>query len=618
MPLKQLIVLPLLAVTLTQAQTWAPDTSSARADSLFLRVVIPEEDTVQPAPSRFRIAACTIPAAKAFINDREVKVYPSGAFVGLLNVAVGANPLRLKVMSASGDSLWRDFVLIRPQPPQTSSRDTLEIDSIMMEPPRDVWLGEGDVLEVQFKGSPGYEASFSIDGVESGIPMRELPPSEASGLNGVYVGRYVVRSQDEAQNAEIEFRLKKSFWSKEYAKARGTITVKPGQFPRVAEITAKEAFLNVGLGTDRLGGAKFGFLPASVRLLVNGQVGRQYRVALCEGLTAWLPTNFTTLLPPETPLPKSLTGSISVSGNDTTDAVTVNLNQRLPYLTDLTVNPLALIVDVFGATSNTNWITQQPSTHGIQSVSWDQIGEDHYRLTIALNYVQPWGYSIGYSAGSNLMIRLRRPPVVANPDSALQGMLIAVDAGHGGDNLGALGSTGVEERSVNLALAYYLKQSLEARGASVVLTRSDTNNVSMSDRAQIAVNSGAKILVSIHCNSIGYTSDPEQTMGTGTFYRYVAFQPLANLVFDRVVETGLYPFGVTGSFNFSLNAPTQMPNVLVETAFLSNPEDEMRLLNDGFRREVAEKIATGVQQFVRQYGLSAPLGGDAATPSPAH
>jgi N-acetylmuramoyl-L-alanine amidase len=605
--LKSLIVLSLVAFSLSFSQTSAPDTTVVRADSLFLRVVIPEEDTVQRVPGRFRIAACTTPTAKAYINDREVKVYASGAFVGLLKINVGENPLRLKVVSPAGDSLWRDFVLIRPQPPQTSSHDTLQIDSIMMEPPRDVWLNEGDVLEVQFKGSPGYEASFSIDGVESGIPMRELPPSEASGFKGVYAGRYVVRSQDEAQNAEIEFRLKKSFWSKEYAKARGTVTITPGQLPRVAEIKEDQAFLNVGLGSDRLGGAKYGYLPAGVRVLVTGQVGRQYRVQLCEDMTAWLPAFFATLLPPETALPKSLTGSISVAGDDSADVVTVNLSQRLPYLSDLTVNPTALLVDVFGATSNTNWITQQPTARGIQSVSWDQIGEDHYRLTIALNYAQAWGYDIGYNSNSNLVIRLRRPPVVANPDSALKGMTIAVDAGHGGDNLGALGSTGVLERDVNLSLAYYLKHALEARGASVVLTRVDSNNVSMSDRAQIAVNSGAQLLVSIHCNSIGYTTDPESTKGTGTFYRYLGFQPLANIVFDRVIETGLYPFGVTGSFNFYLNSPTQMPNVLVETAFLSNPEDEMKLLDDSFRQEVTEKIAVGLEEFVRKYALPAPL-----------
>jgi N-acetylmuramoyl-L-alanine amidase len=46
---------------------------------------------------------------------------------------------------------------------------------------------------------------------------------------------------------------------------------------------------------------------------------------------------------------------------------------------------------------------------------------------------------------------------------------------------------------------------------------------------------------------------------------------------------------------------TQLPNVLVETAFLSNPEDEMLLLDEGFRKKVAEQILKGLEEFVRKY-----------------
>jgi N-acetylmuramoyl-L-alanine amidase len=66
-----------------------------------------------------------------------------------------------------------------------------------------------------------------------------------------------------------------------------------------------------------------------------------------------------------------------------------------------------------------------------------------------------------------------------------------------------------------------------------------------------------------------------------------------------LLEIGLKEFGVIGSFNFSLNAPTQLPNVLVETAFFSHPEDEILLLDDGFRRSVAERVVAGVEAFLR-------------------
>jgi N-acetylmuramoyl-L-alanine amidase len=116
------------------------------------------------------------------------------------------------------------------------------------------------------------------------------------------------------------------------------------------------------------------------------------------------------------------------------------------------------------------------------------------------------------------------------------------------------------------------------------------------------VNSKAHVLVSIHCNSIGETSDPEAVKGTSTYYRYVGYQPLANIMYDKMLELGLGQFGVVGSFNFTLSGPTQLPNVLVETAFLSNPEDEMKLLDDTFRQAIAGKIVEGLEAFVKRYG----------------
>jgi N-acetylmuramoyl-L-alanine amidase len=72
-------------------------------------------------------------------------------------------------------------------------------------------------------------------------------------------------------------------------------------------------------------------------------------------------------------------------------------------------------------------------------------------------------------------------------------------------------------------------------------------------------------------------------------------------MYGKMLELGLNQFGMVGSFNFSLNAPTQLPNVLVETAFLSNPEDEMKLMDDSFRKAIAGKITSGLEQFVKAY-----------------
>jgi len=595
-----------LAVFITSvaaAQTDSLSTLSAgKSDSLYLRMVIPDHDTVRTPSPRYRIAASTNRSARAFINDKEVRVYPSGAFVSLLTLAVGENPVRVLVRAATGDSLVRDYIFVRPESPKPLPHDPALIDLESIEPSQDLWLGKDDIVEVRFKGSPGYKAYFDIEDVESGIPMTELASKEGNGGDGIYIGRYKVRERDEVRDQPIRVRLKTSFWSSEKAFSKGKVTILPQELPRVAIVAGRKPFLNAGLGEDRLGGAKLGYIQSGIRVQVTGKVGRQYRIRLSDEMIGWLPEDFVQLLPLDTPQPRSLTGSILVSGANGEDIVSLSLSQRLPYLTDQLVNPAAVVVDVFGATSNTNWITHQISARGIKNVSWDQVAAGHYRLTIALNYDQHWGYDVGYEQGSNLRIRIRRPPRIANQDSILAGLTIAVDAGHGGDNNGALGSTGVLEKDINLTVASHLDSLLKSRGARVVLTRSGDAPVGMLDRMDGVVNSKAHVLVSIHCNSIGETSDPEAVKGTSTYYRYVGYQPLANIMYDKMLELGLGQFGVVGSFNFTLSGPTQLPNVLVETAFLSNPEDEMKLLDDTFRQAIAGKIVEGLEAFVKRYG----------------
>ncbi|HVN47402.1 MAG TPA: N-acetylmuramoyl-L-alanine amidase [Bacteroidota bacterium] len=595
-------ILSLFCVSLSLAQSTVDPLRPPMPGTLFLRVQLPASDTVKTFSSHYRIAACTTPEAKAFINGKETKVYASGAFVGFINVPIGASSMRLTVKNANGDSLWREFVLLRPAPMKNSPHDTLVIEQAMMEPSDDLWLATGDVLEVKFKGSPGWEARFDIPDVESGIPMHELPASEAGGFSGVYAGRYTVKPTDEVRDVPMIFHLKKSFWHSEQCSSAAKISFFPKELPRVAELMGKRPYLNYGLGTDRLGGSKLGFLEAGVRVVINGKVGSQYRVRLSEAMTAWLPEENAKLLPPETPLPHSLAGAITAIGSGSYDIVSLALDDQLAYSSEQLINPNVLAVDVYGATSNTNWIARQLSTKGIENITWQQVTADQYRLLIALNHPH-WGHSIEYS-GTTLKIKIRRPPVFASQDSVLAGLTIAVDAGHGGDNHGAIGATGVFEKDVTMNIVRHLENVLKAKAANVVLTRTETDAPPTGERIEGMLDSNAQLLVSVHCNSAGEASDPLMLRGVSTYYRFAGYHMLADDVYDKMLAIGLKQFGVIGGFNFVLNSLTQMPNVLVETAFLSNPEDEMLLLDDAFRQKIAEQIAAGLEEYVRANGLN--------------
>jgi N-acetylmuramoyl-L-alanine amidase len=307
----------------------------------------------------------------------------------------------------------------------------------------------------------------------------------------------------------------------------------------------------------------------------------------------WIESGFVDLLPGDPFMPKSLTGNIVVSGERDFDVVSLTLNERLPYATTQELDPTRIIVDVYGATSNTNWITQVPNTREIKNVYYQQVATDVFRITIELQHKQIWGYELGYE-GTNLKIRIRPQPSRLR----LKSLAVAVDAGHGGDNFGALGATGAKEKDVTFSIAHHLKKRLEDEGARVILLRNADTNLTITERFQRAYREKADLLVSIHANSVGLTSDPFATRGTATFYKHLCYRPLSQFILDAMVRTGLPAFGNVGSFNFALLGPTELPSVLVETAFISHPEEEMKLLDDDFRREIAERIVDGIEDFL--------------------
>jgi N-acetylmuramoyl-L-alanine amidase len=67
---------------------------------------------------------------------------------------------------------------------------------------------------------------------------------------------------------------------------------------------------------------------------------------------------------------------------------------------------------------------------------------------------------------------------------------------------------------------------------------------------------------------------------------------------DRLLELGLKNFGLTGNFNFSLNAPTEYPNVLLEVLFMSSLPEEEKLADPDFRQQVAEKALLGLEDYL--------------------
>lgn len=208
------------------------------------------------------------------------------------------------------------------------------------------------------------------------------------------------------------------------------------------------------------------------------------------------------------------------------------------------------------------------------------------------------------------------PPSVTTPSGTstepaftpgLKGKIIALDAGHGGSDTGAIGPTGVTEKGVTLRVAKALQKLLQAEGATVLMTRTTDTEVSpkkanasdveeLQARCDVGNDGNADIFISMHMDSFT-NSTPSGT--TGYYYTKgsKASQRLAQYVSEGVVTALGTGNRGTKSCNFYVVKHTDMPATLVEMAFISNDKEEKLMNSEAGINRAVEGILNGLRRF---------------------
>ena len=378
-----------------------------------------------------------------------------------------------------------------------------------------------------------------------------------------------------------------------YYDASGSGVSRPAPDPQLEErlfyVETKElAYLQYGSGGDRLGGSKMGFLDPGIVLKVVGRIDDLYKVQLSANRFAFIHIEDVEMTPRSSRTVN--TNNIGISNPGDYDRIRLALPEKLPYASRTSVDPTTILVEVFGAMNNSNWVTQYNELGMVDYVDLQQVDSDVLRLVIKLKDKYCWGYSVHYD-GNALVIDVKHTP----KDLSLKGLTIGLDAGHGGELPGAVSATGIRESDVNLSIVNEIRALLLKKGAKVVLSRSGDVNLSMPQRKKIFLDGNIDLLLSIHNNAGG---SPFTHMGTSTYYKYITNRDLAATLLRHMLELDVPSFGLTGNFNFSLNAPTEYPNALVECLFMSSlPEEEM-LADPATHKKIAEKIVAGLEEYL--------------------
>ncbi len=356
--------------------------------------------------------------------------------------------------------------------------------------------------------------------------------------------------------------------------------------------TLDGAYLQHGNGSDRLGGSKMNFLSEGIELTVIGKTDNLYQVALGHNDHAYIQQALVSPCKDYKPLETVNTNGITIQNSGDTDRISISLPRRLPYYTRSEVDPSTILLTLYGATNNTNWLRQISKTDMLEYVDLRRDSSDALTIVMRLRDKYQWGYAVNYE-GNSLIIDIKHRPA----SLAIADLTIGLDAGHGGKARGAVSITGLEEKTLNLDIILKMADILRGMGAKVVLTRDDDTELSMSQRKQIWLDGKIDLAISVHNNASG---NPLSSPGTSSFYKHVNNRSLALSLHKSMLGLGLNDFGLTGNFNFSLNAPTEYPNALVEVLFMSSLREEAILSDPDFRTKVAQTIVNGLLNYLEE------------------
>lgn len=605
--------------------TWRPPQMSKAPSGKFANGVFvahPKDGSQISAASTFVIGAVE-PGAAVTINGAPVRVNGSGFFAHVVRLSAGNNQF---VVAKSGSGQALTLQVRRPTPQAPLAASPLAVLTGSVEPHEHLGVSPGDVVAFGLRASPGAAAKVVVGGRTIALkPVRHgggglvnLGLSTAFGLasqhgspaqKDLYTGFYRIQPSDKFDSAAIKFIVSGAGATRSLV-SPGRLTVVAQ--PSLARTRHDDTVVRLGPGLARTTP-----LVAGVRLLLDGWRGQWRRAELSPGRHVWiedkdLAADDAVELPPS-----SAVTTVNIEKEGTGARIVIPLAQRLPYQIEQHPAPAKLVLKIFGATADTDFITPAASVPAgsagaetqirtfpdpedmgripVNFITWSQLGDRVYQLTVNLSREQQWGFWADYR-DTSLVLHVKGAPNVV--PGSLSGLTVCIDPGHGGSEPGSCGCSGILESEVNLAIASRVRPLLEAEGARVIMTRSDDVDVTLSDRCARALAAGADLLVSIHNNSLPDGGDPARELGTSSYWYHPQAVPLARACKDSVRKALGFPDFGTRYQNLALCRPSALLACLIEVGFMINPDEYAVLIQPQGQEAAARGVVLGIKDFI--------------------
>ena len=573
----------------------------AWAQESTLKVVYPPANH-QTTTERIFLLGTAPPEGKVLINNQPIQRSQSGHFAPSFPLEVGEN---LFTVTYENQQLQIQVTRVDNQPQIPPGLSFIENS---LTPQVDIYRLPGEEICFSAIATPNAELKVKLG--EQTINLLPQPQQISLPSNyAIYIdknqpiteiipGKYqgCTKLGTLPEGKKPEYQLTFNGETVTQVSAGKIQTLSPAQLP-VIEVIANAGVARSGASTTY---SRLTPLPQGVRASVTGKQGDWLRL----DYGGWIHSQETRIIPAAIP-PRTTIRSIISRQLPTATEIVFPLQVPVPVTVEQGDKTFTLTLHNTTAQTDTIRLDDDPI---ISRLDWQQIAPGTVQYTFNLKNAQQWGYNLEYR-NTTLVLSLRHPPVIPpRQPQPLSGIKILLNAGHGGEELGAAGPTGYLAKDLNLTVTKLLRDELRRRGATVVMTREDDRDLSlvarqqMIDQNQPAMASPAVgIALTFHYRFLDDDGDAENTKGVSSYWYHPQAHSLAVLLQNRLVQNlGRSSFGVYWN-NLALTRPHSAPSVLLELGFMSNPQDFELAMDVEEQRRLVRVLAEGVVEWFQKH-----------------
>jgi len=532
------------------------------------------------------------------LNGRNISRTKSGYFSLMVDLVPGANTFTFVQNGVEyTHTLYYNISTGSTDGAGTENRTILDTFSVIGAYPSNNITTSDNELWVSCAAPYNSTVTASLNGVEYPLDMVDAPSNKwvSKGFLGViYGGTIPLPAADDGQILDLGKLTFTASQNGNTASAEGCRVRLLGSGAKIA-VTVLEDYTNLKFTenssyyndytvqsagmTDYIVSQKNGFY----QLRMGGYVAEE---AVEE--TEDFPTELTEI------------GTVSVASVGEQTQIRIDCLDRPAYYGVVEDGRFVLtLYNINADTAPEALIAANPLTDGCEVIRLPESNRVRYSFSLydERNF---YGFDLRYEENETV-VTLRNPKKIdLSAETPLSGIRIVLDAGHGGWDGGAAGAmSGFSEKAVNLAVTLEAEKMLSALGADVTLTRSDDSTVELLDRVALLEELEPDLCVSIHQNSMNYSTDITRVRGTLSLYCMDSGLLLAQCVGNAAAEAlNRYNRGASYQMLAMCRNP-KFPAALIEVGFMTSVEEYEQMANGKGITKAAEGIVNGILDYFK-------------------